>query len=180
MFEKLLRTQRDENKQRKVSEARAARGHAGQDRPVKFVSCPHRVRRERPPSVVLVAMMSLSLLIPPEWIAKSSDVQHTFSASKVPSQSRSCSHMPDSAWRCRRTSGCSDSSGATGPWRWRLSGSFRLTTTEEMSCHSTCFGATGEASWFACDEMKSRKLNVNGQRGGCWGDFCVYDVITGK
>lgn len=49
--------------------------------PVKFVSCPHRARRERPPLVVLDAMMSLYPLIPPEWkIAMRSDVQHTFFA----------------------------------------------------------------------------------------------------
>lgn len=86
-------------------------------------------------------MTSLSPLIPPEWIAMQNDVRHTFSASKIPYQWKSCWHISDSlSTHSRQTLCCSDSCWcecAVDPCIWRLLSSFRLMVIKEMSCHST-------------------------------------------
>lgn len=108
--------------------------------PVKFASCPHRARRERPLSVVLDAMMSLYPLIPPEWIAMRNDVQHSFYAWKFPYQF--WPHISDSRCSFPQTWCYLNGWCVYDLWWWRFSSSFQLMAREEKSCHSTSFFAS--------------------------------------
>lgn len=101
--------------------------------PAKFEFCLRRARQERPPLAVLVAMTSLYLLIPPEWIAMRNDVQHTFSAWKVPYQFSP--HIFGSLWQAWCC--CLDSWCAFDLWLWRFSNSYQLMAIKETFFHST-------------------------------------------